>query len=149
MELCYTSTNIISWSIDKMEITLDAIKNDSHSITTIWKQYAGTAFLWNMWGSFHDTSCHSCRKCGGTGIFFLRKTRSTIGSAVVAMSRDRLTELTVKAMHNHAILILKADICKSYKSTHPHWMTASLMTLDLLDLFIFCRSLRLWHWYLT
>ena len=50
MESCYTSTTILSWSTDKMEITLGAIKNDLHSIKTISKQHADTTFLPNMWG---------------------------------------------------------------------------------------------------
>ena len=55
---------------------------------------------------------------------FCVENRSTIDSAVLAMT-DRLKELNVTAMQSHAILILKADICKAYMSIHPHRTTTS------------------------
>ena len=55
---------------------------------------------------------------------FCVENRSTIDSAVLAMT-DRLKELNITAMQSHAILILKADICKAYMSIHPHRTTTS------------------------
>ena len=108
-------------------------KSDLHSIATILKQHGHTTCFFNI----------ICAIIVGSSevesSFFPLENGSTIGSAVVVMSKDPLRKLNVIARHSHPVLNLKTN--KAYLNIRPHRMTTSafLMTLDLLDIFIFSR----------
>ena len=71
--------------------------------------------------------CRNRRRRWG---FFTVENGSTIGSVVVAMSRNQLTESAVVAMHRDTIPILKTDISKAYMSIHSHRMATSSLFND-------------------
>lgn len=154
--LClYQQTSMVNWSNgDHFGCDELLMLNNNHIEKALWHhifpEHAGT---------FQKSFCHSCRKSRDRGVFSVENW-STFGFVVAATLRDQLreltfvvvhrhVELTVVAAHNHAILILKTDICKAFISglwkTIKHFLT----TLDLLDIYIFCRLLSLWHWYLA